>query len=145
MFGALVGMIVAAVAMRIFLFGLQATRTRKLALLGFLPAGSAFSVFAWTMFDPRPELLARVAPALGAISAGLAHAVTFSLVALPPRKVWLRMVLVPLGMWTGTFTALWLVLPEQNLVLKGMILPLLGATFTSWILVPIYSKNRGFV
>jgi hypothetical protein len=145
MIGALVGMIVAAVAVRIFLFGLQAARTRKLAILGFVPAGCSFGLYAWTMFDPRPELLSRIAPALGAVSAGLAHAVTFSLVALPPRKVWLRMVLVPLGLWTGTFTALWLVLPEQNLILKGMILPLMAATFTSWILVPFYSKNLGFV
>ena len=145
MIGTLLGMIVAAVALRIFLFGLQAARTRKLAILGFVPAGCSFCVFAWSVFDPRPELATRFAPALGAISAGLAHAVTFSLVALPRRKVWLRMVLVPLGLWTGTFTALWLVLPEQNSILKGILLPLMAATFTSWILVPLYSKNLGFV
>ena len=145
MVGALIGMIVAAVAVRIFMFGLQAARTRNLSILGLVPAGCSFGAFAWSMFDPRPDLLARLAPALGAISAGLAHAVTFSIVALPPGKVWLRMILIPLGMWTGTFIALWLILPEQNLLLNGLLLPLMAATITSWILVPVYTKNRGFV
>jgi len=138
-------MLIAAVAMRIFLHGLNATRTRKLAILGFVPASCSFGAFAWTAFDPRPELLVRIAPALGAISAGLAHAVTFSLVVLPPRKVWLRMILVPLGIWTGTFAALWIIVPEHNLAMKTILLVLSAATATSWILVPFYSKNRGFV
>ncbi len=143
--GPLIGMIVAAVVLRILLDGLHAARTRKLAILGLLPASCSFGAFAWTAFDPRPDLLVRVAPALGAVSAGLAHAVTFSLVALPLRKVWLRMILVPLGMWTGTFAALWFVVPQQNPTLKAILLPLAAATVTSWILVPFYAKNHGFV
>jgi len=145
MSGPLIGMLVAAVALRVFLHGLSAMRTRKLAILGLVPAACSFGAFAWTAFDPRPEILARIAPALGAISAGLAHAVTFSLVALPPRKVWLRMILVPLGLWAGTFAALWLVVPQHNLTHKAILLLLLAGTITSWILVPLYSKNRGFV
>lgn len=145
MSGPLIGMLIAAVALRILLHGLEAARTRKLAVLGLVPAGCSFGAFAWTVFDPRPEILSRVAPALGAISAGLAHAVAFSLVALPPRKVWLRMVLVPLGLWTGTFLALWIVVPQHNLALKVLVLTLTAATTTSWVLVPFYAKNRGFV
>jgi endogenous inhibitor of DNA gyrase (YacG/DUF329 family) len=145
MYGPLIGMLITAVALRILIHGLEPARTRKLALLGLVPAGCSFGAFAWTAFDPRPEVLARVAPALGAVSAGLAHAVTFSLVALPPRKVWLRMILVPSGLWAGTFAALWIVVPQHSLALKVTLFLLATATVTSWVLVPFYGKNRGFV
>jgi len=141
----LIGMVFAAVAIRILLQGVYAARTRKLAFFGLLPATCSFGAFAWTAFDPRPDVLARIAPSLGAVSAGLAHGVVFSLVALPPRRVWLRMILVPLGMWTGTFAALWFVVPQHTLALKVILLVLAGATVASWILVPFASKNRGFV
>jgi len=145
MYGPLIGMLVAAVALRIFFFGIHASRTRSLAILGLFPAAGTFGAFAWTVFDPRPEILSRIAPALGAISAGLAHAVTFSLVAMPPRKVWLRMVLVPLGIWTGTFAALWMIVPQPSPALKWVLFPLMSATLTSWFLAPFYAKDKGFV
>lgn len=145
MLGTLIGMIVAAVAVRVFIAGLEAARTRKLAVLGFFPAGFSFGAFAWTAFDPSAEFTARVAQALGAISAGLAHAVTFSVVALPARRVWMRMVLVPLGIWTGTFAAFWFVMPASTTTLDVALLVLGSATVTSWVMMPFWARNRGFV
>ncbi|MGH8310579.1 MAG: hypothetical protein ACRETX_12410, partial [Steroidobacteraceae bacterium] len=102
----------------VFVIGMRAVRTKKLAMIGLVPAGCSLGAFAWSVFSPEFDLAMRVATGSAAIAAGVAHGVWFSLVALPPRKVWLRMVLVPIGMWFGTFASLWFVLPYQGTTLK---------------------------
>src|SRR5207247_10945092 len=73
------------------------------------------------------------------------HAVAFSLVPLPPRRVWLRMLIVPLGLWTGTFAAFWFVLPQASRGLEALLLVLGSTTLTSWVLLPFWVRNRGWV
>ena len=73
----------------------------------------------------------RIAQCLAALSAGFAHAVAFSLVALPARRVWMRLVFVPIGLWTGTFAALWLVWPFENVSLRIFLGVLGGFTFAA--------------
>jgi hypothetical protein len=87
----------------------------------------------------------RTAQSLAALSVGMAQAVAFSLVALPARHVWLRMVFVPAGLWTGTVAALWFLIPESSLFLRIALIVLGAITVTAWILLPLLGKNRGFV
>src|SRR5262245_53941751 len=82
----------------VFVIGMRAMRTKKLAMIGMLPAGCSLGAFTWSLFTPEVELAMRIAAGMAAIAAGIAHGVWFSLVPLPARKAWLRMVLVPIGM-----------------------------------------------
>jgi hypothetical protein len=129
----------------VFVIGLRAMRTKKLAMIGMVPAGCSLGAFAWSLFAPEVDLAMRVATGTAAIAAGVAHGVWFSLVPLPPRRVWLRIVLVPIGMWFGTFASLWFVLPYQGNTLKVFVAVLGSATLTAWALLPFLARNRGFV
>jgi predicted RNA-binding Zn-ribbon protein involved in translation (DUF1610 family) len=139
------GFLVIAAAMWIFVVGLRAARTRTLAMLGMVPAGCAMGAFTWLAVYSEVDVVVRIAQCLAALSAGFAHAVAFSLVALPRRRVWMRLVFVPIGLWTGTFAALWLVWPFESVSLRILLGLLGGFTLTAWIMLPFYSKNRGFV
>jgi endogenous inhibitor of DNA gyrase (YacG/DUF329 family) len=129
----------------VFVIGLKAARTRKLSMFGLVPAGCAMGAFAWSAFVPSVEYVPRAAAGLAAIAAGLAHGVWFSLVALPAQKVWLRLVLVPIGMWCGTFTSLWFLLPNERFTVKVLVAVLGSATLTAWIMLPFLSREKGYV
>jgi hypothetical protein len=129
----------------VFVIGLKAARTRKLSMFGLVPAGCALGAFAWSAFVPAAEYVPRAAAGMAAIAAGLAHGVWFSLVALPRQKVWLRLVLVPIGMWCGTFLSLWFLLPDHQPVLRILIAVLGSATVTAWIVLPFLSREKGYV
>jgi predicted RNA-binding Zn-ribbon protein involved in translation (DUF1610 family) len=97
------------------------------------------------MSAPEIDLVARSAECLLAMATGLAHGVAFSLIALPAKRVWMRMLIVPLGMWCGTFTALWIIVPEGGFALRTLVLVLGSITLTTWVLLPFYGRDRGFV
>ena len=141
----LIGIAVLLIALAIFVRGLRARRTRHLSMLGMVPAGCAAGAFAWVLLHPDERDLPRIAEALTALSVGLAHAVAVSRVPLPAERVWLRMVYVPVGLWAGTLAALWLVSAERSTVLEVMLGVLAAMTLTAWVLLPIQSRERGFV
>lgn len=145
MYPAALGVLVIALCLWVFVTGLRAVRTRKLSMIGLVPAGCSLGAFTWSLVAPEFELALRFAAGLAAIAAGMAHGVWFSLVALPAKKVWLRMVLVPLGMWFGTFASLWFVLPYEGTSLKIWVTVLGSATMTAWAYLPFLARNRGFV
>lgn len=145
MLQALAGMVLIAVALWVFALGLKAARTRKLAILGMLPASCSLGAFLWIAVGENVDSVVRVAQGLTALSIGMAQAVVFSLIALPAGRVWLRLVFVPVGLWTGTFAALWFVLPERGFVLKLGLVVLGALTLTAWVLLPFFGKDRGFV
>jgi hypothetical protein len=140
-----VGLLVLGVVLAIFVHGVRARRTRQLAMLGMVPAGAAAGAFAWTALNPDVEIVLRIAQALTALSIGLAHAVLVSRVPLPAERVWLRMIYVPVGLWAGTLAALWLWTPGRSVGLEIALGVLAALTLTSWILLAIQSRERGFV
>jgi hypothetical protein len=85
----------------IFVSGLAAPRTKKLAIFGMIPAGCAFGALLWSAINPEVELVARFAASLAAIAGGAAHAVWVSTLALPRQRVWMRLLFVPMGLWAG--------------------------------------------
>ena len=129
----------------IFVSGLSAPRTRKLAIFGMIPAGCAFGALLWSALNPEVELVARFAASLAAIAGGSAHAVWVSTLALPRQKVWLRLLFVPMGLWAGATLSLWFVLPESGVILEACLLLLLAATLCSWFLLPWYSRRPEFI
>jgi predicted RNA-binding Zn-ribbon protein involved in translation (DUF1610 family) len=145
MWSSSVGFLVIAAAMSIFVVGLRAARTRTMAMLGMVPAGCAMGAFTWLAVYTEVDVVVRIAQCLAALAVGFAHAVAFSLVALPARRVWMRLVFVPVGLWTGTFAALWLAWPFESVSLRILLGLLGGITITAWVMLPFYSKNRGFV
>ncbi len=145
MLRAIAGSVLIAVSLWVFVLGLRAARTRKLAILGLMPASCSLGAFVWTALGQELDIVVRTAQGLTALTIGLAQAVGFSLVALPAERVWLRMVFVPVVLWAGTFAALWFVLPEHGVGLQ-IALAVFGAlTLTAWIMLPFYGKDRGFV
>jgi hypothetical protein len=92
---ALIALPFLALMVWVFVVGLKAARTRKLSMFGLVPAGCAVGAFAWSVFVPGFDYVPRVAAGMAAIAAGIAHGVWFSLVALPARTVWLRLLIVP--------------------------------------------------
>lgn len=142
---AFLGIAVVVLAALILVVGLRAPRTRKLALVGLVPAGSAFGAFAWSLFTAQPETSLRIASGLAAIAGGLAHGVWFSITALSSKRVWLRMILTPLGMWCGTFASLWFLWHEAGDSVRAPLVILSAATLLSWLALPLLSRNRGFV
>ncbi len=129
----------------IFVSGLSAPRTKKLAIFGMVPAGSAFGALLWSALNPEVPLVARFAASLAAIAGGIAHAVWVSTLALPRQKVWLRLLFVPMGLWAGATLSLWFVLPESGVILEACLLLLLAATLCSWFLLPWYSRRPEFI
>jgi predicted RNA-binding Zn-ribbon protein involved in translation (DUF1610 family) len=141
----LLGIPAIAVMLWIFVTGLSAPRTRKLALFGMVPAGCAFGALLWSALNPEVALVARFAASLAAIAGGTAHAVWVSILALPRNKVWLRLLFVPMGLWAGATLSLWFVLPASGIVLEVCLLILLSATVTSWFLLPWYGRRPEYV
>lgn len=139
------GIVLTAVFATVFVVGLRAARTRKLSMIGLVPAGCSLGAFVWSLSAPEVELAVRFAAGSAAVAAGLAHGVWFSLVALPAKRVWLRMVAVPLGMWFGTFASLWFLFPVENASLKLFVGVLGSLTLTTWMILPFVARNRGFV
>lgn len=134
-----------ALVVAILLSGLRARRSRRLALLGLVPAGAALGAFLWGWLNPEAELVLRIAMGLAALSLGLAHAVAASLVALPPRRVWLRMTFVPVGLWAGTLAGLWLVMPVPGPVLEVCFGALAAIALGGWIALALGGRERGYV
>jgi hypothetical protein len=134
-----------ALVVAILLWGLRARRTRRLALLGLVPAGAALGAFLWSWLHPEAELVLRIAMGLAAVALGLAHAVAASLVALPPRRVWMRMTFVPVGLWAGTLAGLWLVMPVPGAVLEVCFGALAAIAVGGWIALAIGGRERGYV
>lgn len=145
MIEALSGSLLLALQVGVFVAGLRAPRTRKLALFGLVPAGCSLGALLWWAFGHDSEFIARVAAGLGAISAGLAHGVVFSLVPLSAGRAWLRMILVPLGMWCGTFTSLWFFWPAAGASVLAPLAVLGAGTLAAWLALPFMSRNRGVV
>ncbi len=125
----------------IFVSGMAAPRTKKLAIFGMVPAGCAFGALLWSAINPEVELVARFAASLAAIAGGAAHAVWVSTLALPRQRVWLRLLFVPMGLWAGATLSLWFVLPTRGAILEVCLLLLLSATVTSWVLLPWYGRR----
>lgn len=145
MLPAIAGILLIAALLWIFVLGSKAARTRKLAMMGMVPAGCSLGAFAWSAFHPGVELVVHIAQAFIALAAGFAHAIAFSLIALPPRKVWLRLVFVQIGLWACTFAALWFALPQRELSLE-IALALLGSlTISTWLSMPFYTRDRGWM
>jgi hypothetical protein len=134
-----------ALVVAILIYGLRARRTRTLALFGFVPAGAATGAIAWSWLHPEADLVARTALGLTAVSLGLAHVVAASIAALPPRAVWLRMVFLPFGLWTGTLAGLWLLMPQAGKVLELSLALFLVATIAGWIAILTLGRDRGQV
>jgi predicted RNA-binding Zn-ribbon protein involved in translation (DUF1610 family) len=135
----------AVVLIAVLSVGLRAARTRVLALWGLVPAGCTLGAGALAAFTGPTDLAARVALSTVSMAAGIAHGVVFSVVALPPSRAWTRILLVPMGMWTGTFAAMWFAFPYRPTALGWLVLLLGSGTVTAWILLPFWSRNRGFV
>jgi transcription elongation factor Elf1 len=125
--------------------GLRAARTRTLALWGLIPAGCTLGAGVLAVLTGPTDLAARIALSTVSMAAGIAHGVVFSVVALPARRTWLRTLFVPVGMWTGTFAAMWFAIPYHTSMLLWLLLLLASGTVTAWILLPFWSRNRGFV
>jgi predicted RNA-binding Zn-ribbon protein involved in translation (DUF1610 family) len=141
----LIGIVVVALAALVLVAGLRAPRTRKLAMVGLVPAGSAFGAFVWSLFAVDPGFSLRLAAGLAAIAGGTAHGVWFSITALAAKRVWLRMILIPLGMWCGTFASLWFLWHEAGDSVRAPLIVLGLLTLASWLLLPAWSRDRGFV
>lgn len=141
----LLGCVMIALIVGVLVVGLRAPRTRKLAMVGLVPAGSAFGAFAWSTLAGHPESALRIAAGLTAIAGGLAHGVWFSITALPAKRVWMRMPLIPLGMWCGTFASLWFFWHEATDSVRAPLVVVGSATLLSWLALPFLSRNRGFV
>lgn len=141
----------------VFVVGVRAARTRVLSMCGFASVGCALGATGWWasvgggapatwLATPSAgEVATRVAFATLSIAAGLAHGVVFSIAALPAAKTWTRLVLVPLGMWTGTFAAMWFAVPFAGAFLGWVIVLLASGTLTAWCILPFWSRERGFV
>ncbi len=134
----------------IFYVGLRAARTRILSLCGFASVGVALGATGWwatsgVFSSGLTELATRIAFSTLSIAAGIAHGVVFSITALPAARTWTRMLLVPLGMWTGTFIAMWFAIPLGGAVLGWLIVLLASGTLTTWCLLPFWSRERGFI
>ncbi|MBK7876111.1 MAG: hypothetical protein IPJ77_10210 [Planctomycetes bacterium] len=124
--------------------GLRAPRTRILAALGLVPAAGACVAFTSAAFELQLELLARYANGLAALALGFAHAVVFSLAALPRERVWLRGWMLFSGLWAGAFGALWIFDPERHLAFDVLLGVFAVATIASWIALPFATRERGF-
>ncbi len=135
----------ALVLVGVLVMGLRAARTRVLALWGLIPTGCTLGASTWALVSGPSDLAVRITLAMVSMAAGIAHGVVFSIVALPRTRTWLRMVCVPLGMWTGTFAAMWFTIPYESDLIRWLLLPLGSGTITVWILLPFWSRNRGFV
>lgn len=144
MLPALLGILITALVACVLNVGLRAPRTRKLAMIGLLPAGCAFGAFVWSVFGADSGLGLRLGSGLASIAAGLAHAVWFSITALPSRRVWLRMILIPLGAWCGTFASLWFLWHQAGDSVRWPLFVLGAATIASWVMLPFLSRNRGY-
>lgn len=142
---ALIAVPILALLVWVFVIGLKAARTRKLSMFGLVPAGCAMGAFAWSAFVPQSEFVPRAAAGLAAMAAGIAHGVWFSLVPLPAHRVWLRLLLVPIGMWCGTFASMWFLLPQEQITVKVLVAVLGSATLTAWVMLPFLSREKGYV
>jgi len=129
----------------VFVIGLRAARTRVISVCGLASVGCAIGASGFWAASGASELTTRVALSTLSIAGGLAHGVVFSIAALPKGKTWTRLLLVPLGMWTGTFTAMWFAVPIGNAVLGWILLLLASGTLTTWCLLPFWTRERGFV
>lgn len=145
MLPALLGILISALVAGVLVVGLRAPRTRKLAMIGLLPAGCAFGAFGWAAFAPDAVLGLRMGAGLAAIAAGVAHAVCFSILPLPVKRVWMRMILIPIGAWCGTFASLWFFWHQAGDSVRAPLFVLGAATIVSWLMVPFLSRNRGYV
>ena len=124
--------------------GLRAPRARVFAALGLVPATGACVAFASAAFELHFEVLARYAYGLAALALGFAHAVVFSIAALPRERVGLRGWMLFAGLWAGAFAALVIFDPSPNPALI-VVLGLRGvATIASWCALPFLSRERGF-
>ncbi|MDZ4775092.1 MAG: hypothetical protein SGI72_18390 [Planctomycetota bacterium] len=142
---ALFGIVIVSLVAYVLFVGIRAPRTRKLALLALVPAGAAFGAFAWSMLAKQPESSLRIGSGLTAIAGGMAHGVWFSLTALSAKRAWLRLILIPLGMWCGTFASLWFFWHEAGDSMGAPLLISSAATLVSWLALPLLSRDRGFV
>ena len=137
-----VGGIVLAV---VFAIGLRAARTRTLSLFGFASVGCSLGAVGWSAASGPSDASLRIALSTLSMAAGMAHGVVFSIAALPAARTWTRLLLVPLGMWTGTFLAMWFAVPYRGEVLRWLVILLASGTVTVWCLLPFWSRERGFV
>ncbi|MBL8857019.1 MAG: hypothetical protein JNL28_00735 [Planctomycetes bacterium] len=145
MLPALLGILISALVASVLVVGLRAPRTRKLAMIGLLPAGCGFGAFAWSAFAPDAAPGLRMGAGLAAIAAGIAHAVCFSILPLPAKRVWMRLILIPIGAWCGTFASLWFLWHQAGDSVRAPLVVLGAATILSWLTVPFFARNRGYV
>lgn len=140
-----VGLAVLALSLAVLVVGLRAPRTRILAMIGLVPAGCALGAFAWSFAAVDPAFATRLGAGLTAITAGIAHGVGFSILPLPARRATWRFVLVPLGMWCGTFASIWFFFDYRGI---GLVIPLgvlATAVVASWVAAPFLARERGTV
>lgn len=137
-------LLVLAACVAVLVVGLSAPRTRRLAMIGLVGAGTAagFAIAALARGGTRAH---DVAAGLAAITAGLAHGVGFSLVPLPAGRTSWRFVLVPLGMWCGTFASIWFFYGYAGLEYVIPTLVLAAATVASWVALPFFARRRTHV
>lgn len=124
--------------------GLRARRTRLVAAFGLVPASGACLAFSVVAIEPQVDAVLRYAYGLVAIALGCAHAVVFSIAALPRERVWLRSALVFAGLWGGALTALWIFSPERHLVLDVLVGILATIAVLGWVSLPFLSREKGF-
>ncbi|MBI5365218.1 MAG: hypothetical protein HZA53_18715 [Planctomycetes bacterium] len=128
----------------VLISGLRAPRTWILAAIGLVPAAGACVAFTTAAFDLAIEPLARYAHGLAALALGFAHAVVYSLTALPRERVWMRGLLMFSGLWGGALAALWLFSPSRSTWLDVALVVFALATLAAWAALPFLSRERGF-
>lgn len=141
MLQALVGLALSFALCVLLVFGLRARRTRLLAAFGLVPASGACVAFATALFEFESLAIARYAFSLAAWSLGFAHAVVFSLTALPRSVIPFRPFLVGAGLWGGAFAGVWLGSPARFVVLDVLVVLLGLATLAAWIALPLLSRE----
>lgn len=139
------GVLFSLLCLAVLVVGLRASRTRKFAIVGFFPGLYALSMFAWSFVAEDKTSPVRFGQSVGALAAGFAHVVVYSLVALPKKLVTWRIGLAMLGLWSGTFVAYWVLIPDPATWLQAVVAILVLATISSWAVIPFASRERGFV
>lgn len=124
--------------------GLRARRALWFAVLGLVPSAGACVAFTTAAFDPQSELLGRFAQGLAAVALGFAHAVVFTLAALPRERVWLRGPMVFSGLWGGALGGLWIFDRDPSWWLGAAAIVAGVATAIAWIALPRLTAERGF-
>lgn len=139
----LVGLALSLALCVVMVAGLRARRTRLLSALGLVPASGACVAFATVLLGLDRIEIARYAFSLAAWALGFAHAVVFSLTAMPRGAIVFRGVLVGTGLWAGCFAGLWLGTSERFATLEVLVVVLGLLTLATWIALPFLSKEPG--